>query len=357
MFFRKILQFPLVERIIGRDSETMHMVETLYRRGNRRERFLDIWCQRMLMIAAVVAVAVLSLAAGLCQAPPEDVIVGENFLQKKKEREQATFEVAVQTDKEVISQEITVDLSEGQEEKQEPAATPNPKEVLLSEIREAVQDAVSSQKERASDGTIALPQNVSGWQLTYRNPVPKKDFTSLYLSIVMLGMLPVLWRRQRQELMKERDRQLGLDYPELVNKCMLLLSAGLTVRGSMERIGEEYRQKVAEGRKTRYMYEEVLYTLQEMSHGMPETRAIENFGKRCRLLSYLRFSSLITQNIRKGSEGLIGLLEAESFDAFEKRKEQVKVMGETAGTKLLFPMVLMLGVVMVIIIVPAFMTM
>ena len=45
------------------------------------------------------------------------------------------------------------------------------------------------------------------------------------------------------------------------------------------------------------------------------------------------------------------------MEAFEKRKETVKRMGETAGTKLLLPMMLMLGVVMVIILVPAFMTM
>lgn len=66
---------------------------------------------------------------------------------------------------------------------------------------------------------------------------------------------------------------------------------------------------------------------------------------------------MMNQNIRKGSEGLIQLLEVEAIEAFEKRKEQVKVMGETAGTKLLLPMILMLGVVMVIIVIPAFMTM
>lgn len=353
---RKFLQFPYLESLLRRDSETMHMVETLHRRENKREKFLDIWCQRMQMLAVVVTVAVLSLASGLCQSPPEDVIVGENFLRKREGEEQASFEVAARTEEGIASQEITVDLSEEQEQT-EAVSTPNPEEVLLAEIREAVQDAVSTQKEGAKDGKITLPQTVSGKELSYRNLIPGKDFTSFYLSIVLLGILPVLWRHRRQELMKKRDKQLSLDYPELVSKCMLLLSAGLTVRGSMERIGEEYRLKISEGGETRYVYEEILYMLQEMGHGIPETKAIENFGKRCRLLSYLRFSSLITQNMRKGSAGLIELLEAESLDAFDKRKEQVKVMGETAGTRLLLPMILMLGVVMVIVIVPAFMTM
>ena len=41
----------------------------------------------------------------------------------------------------------------------------------------------------------------------------------------------------------------------------------------------------------------------------------------------------------------------------EQRRERVLQLGETAGTKLLFPMIIMLGLVMGIILVPAFMTM
>ena len=47
------------------------------------------------------------------------------------------------------------------------------------------------------------------------------------------------------------------------------------------------------------------------------------------------------------------LLEQESEDAFEERKNMAKKYAEEAGTKLLFPMILMLGIVIVIIMVPA----
>ena len=155
----------------------------------------------------------------------------------------------------------------------------------------------------------------------------------------------------------KRDEELLYDYPELVNKVMLLLCAGMTVRGCLERIGKEYAGRLKEGGKRRYVYEEVNYSCQEMENGMPESEAVEAFGKRCGQLCYFRFSSLLSQNIRKGSEGMLKLLETESMDAFEQRKEAVKQRGEKAGTKLLLPMVLMLGIVIAIIIVPAFMTM
>ena len=47
------------------------------------------------------------------------------------------------------------------------------------------------------------------------------------------------------------------------------------------------------------------------------------------------------------------LLEQEAQNAFEERKHAAKRYGEEAGTKLLFPMMLMLGIVMVILLVPA----
>jgi flagellar motor component MotA len=67
----------------------------------------------------------------------------------------------------------------------------------------------------------------------------------------------------------------------------------------------------------------------------------------------LKFSSLIVQNLKKGSRELVNLLELEAIDAFEERKNQAKKYGEEAGTKMLFPMVGMLVVVMGIIMFPA----
>ncbi len=47
------------------------------------------------------------------------------------------------------------------------------------------------------------------------------------------------------------------------------------------------------------------------------------------------------------------MLEKESVEAWDDRKRKAKVQGETATTKLLFPMILMLGVVMAIVMLPA----
>ena len=93
-----------------------------------------------------------------------------------------------------------------------------------------------------------------------------------------------------------------------------------------------------------------------MQCGIPEGQAIEEFGKRCQLQSYLKLSSLLEQNRRTGTKNLTKLLEQEMNGAWEQQKSMARRLGEEAGTKLLLPLMLMLVVVMVIIMVPAMMT-
>ena len=71
----------------------------------------------------------------------------------------------------------------------------------------------------------------------------------------------------------------------------------------------------------------------------------------------MRFASVVTQNLRKGAEGILAILEKEASDSLVERKQAALRRGEVAGTKLLFPMMIMLGLVMGIIMVPAFMSM
>ena len=123
------------------------------------------------------------------------------------------------------------------------------------------------------------------------------------------------------------------------------------------RLAQEYEEQRKKTGERRYAYEEICIIINEIQDGTPDIPAVEQFGKRCGIQPYLRFASIISQNLRKGSQGLIEILEQEALEAFDQRKQQALRMGETASTKLLFPMMIMLGLVMGIIMVPAFMSM
>lgn len=125
----------------------------------------------------------------------------------------------------------------------------------------------------------------------------------------------------------------------------------MNIRGAWQKIVDDY---VRFGKQKRYVHEEMLVSVRDMEHGMSEARAYELFGKRTGLLQYMKFCTLIVQNLRKGSDDLLRVLDYEAADAFRERKENAKALGEEAGTKLLLPMMLMLVVVFALILYAAF---
>lgn len=184
-----------------------------------------------------------------------------------------------------------------------------------------------------------------------------------YRGLLFLAATPVLaivvyYGRDRDlyQQVVDREEQMRVDYPEIVSSLALLLGAGMTVPNAWNKIARDYRRRREEGGGRRYAYEEMLLTIYEMESGVVQARAYERFGRRCRIPSYNKLSTMLSQNIRKGAANLPVLLKEEAADAFEERKHTARKLGEKAGTKLLVPMMMLLGITMVIIMVPAFKT-
>lgn len=239
---------------------------------------------------------------------------------------------------------------------------------VLSES-EYFRQALQKEVERADadsnhEATMELPKSVEGRSLVWNRPAENPFPALLALTLVLalctyLEMDSIVHQRAEQ-----RKNQLMLDYPDLMWKMTMLLGAGLSMKGVFSRISEEYqRQKKREEsksrrkkQKVRYVYEEVCSACYEMQSGVPEAEAYERFGKRCQLPEYIRLGSVLSQNLKKGSKGLTGLLEQEAETSLNDRKNHARKIGEQAGTKLLLPMILMLGIVLVILMVPAFLS-
>ncbi len=160
--------------------------------------------------------------------------------------------------------------------------------------------------------------------------------------------------RKLKEEIDRRNRQMLLDHPQLISKLMLYLGAGMTIRNSFRKIASRYAAERQEGGKFHYVYEEMLLICHELDSGVSEAAAYEHFAKRCRLPQYTKLSNILVQNMRKGSNSILDALRQEAENAFEERKNMARKLGEEAGTKLLLPMMLMLGIVMVLILIPAY---
>lgn len=224
--------------------------------------------------------------------------------------------------------------------------------------REQVMFALRKQVETANENTVEetamiLPSEVEGKEIDWREPQYSVLANCLLISI-LAALCAYLGKEQefRQEKAR-RQRQLIMDYPNLLFKMSMLLDAGLTMQNVFSKIAFEYRDR--EDKQVRYAYEEMLAACYEMKSGISEGQAYENFGRRCGETCYIRLGTTLAGNLQKGSQGLTRLLWDEAATAMDERRQLARKLGEEAGTKLLLPMVLMLMIVLVILMIPAVM--
>ena len=224
--------------------------------------------------------------------------------------------------------------------------------------REKMQKEIQKEAELLSENPsepLYLPQTLQGKEVRYRKTGTETGGIICVLSLILgLGVYPL--QKEKEKKQKELTRkEMQRDYPDIIQKLVLFLRAGFTIRKALEKIAEGYlRSKEKYHAKERSAYEEIVRTCREMQGGIYEAEAYERFGTRCGISQYKILSVLLVQNLKKGNQNLLELLEREEAVAEDERKRSAKVRGEEASTKLLLPMVLQLIVVLMILMIPAF---
>lgn len=220
-------------------------------------------------------------------------------------------------------------------------------------LRSRIEDLLHVQEERTgSEEAMVLPDSVESEPIVWREIIEDSSGYLLLLVLFTAGFLYWGAGRELDRQLDRRKRELLLDYPEIVNKLALYMGAGMTIRNAFVKMGEDYKKQQKERR--RYVYEEILITCNELQSGRSESESYDHFGRRCQVPVYMKLCTLLSQNIRKGSNDLMQMLRLEADNAFAERKNLAKKLGEEAGTKLLLPMMMMLCIVMVIIMIPAY---
>ena len=259
--------------------------------------------------------------------------------------------------KEGVSVIVTAVLEyEGMQIKEQIPVRVYPKEQTREEkIKERLSVLIEENKEKTKMNTyLELPQFIDQKEIVWKESSTGKIATMA--GLWLLVFLGVLWGKDRNihKKYEERNKQLLLEYSEFVSKLQILICSGMSVRNSFIRLGKDYERRKEQGGKQKYVYEELLVVIRKMESGMSEAEAYDCFAKRCDLICYKKLMSIILQNVRKGTEGLKESLLTETKNAFEERKQSARRMGEEAGTKLLFPMMIMMGIVLMIIVIPAY---
>lgn len=213
--------------------------------------------------------------------------------------------------------------------------------------------AEAEQESRESE-SFALPAEVGGHAIQWER---QRDMRWLY--VVLLGAAAAVcleWRERESVKKAEREKtdRLMFEYPRMVEQMALLLGSGMTILYAWERMLSADRQISGGSEKEEDGYlAEMRITYREIREGCGEREAYERFGKRIGLLPYRRFAAILSQNLTKGTRDVRELLAKEADGALELRRNHAKKLGEEAGTKLLFPMLLMFVLILLVLLFPA----
>jgi len=217
-------------------------------------------------------------------------------------------------------------------------------EMIVAEINEKINADLS-------DTTVQIPEKVDedieiSWFTKEKSKLPFIVLIALMFGAVLIYYFNM---KNKEKLDEHKDR-IKMDFPEMLNKLVLLVGAGTTVSTAMDKIISDYKL----GNEKRSLYEELI-TLNESIYGdkkMSYEEAYEAFAKRCMVPEAIRFAALMIQHEKTGSSNLVSMLKLFSTEAWQERKRIAERRGKMAENKLLVPILLMFLAILIIVLMP-----
>jgi uncharacterized protein YjbJ (UPF0337 family) len=225
-------------------------------------------------------------------------------------------------------------------------------DVLLNSLENELEKI---DKESRNNQYLVLPTTINNQPISWHLP-QNYDFIGILILGVVVALLYFISEGQKKkEAIKQKKEQMLIDYPKVIETFALFIGAGMTPRTAWFKMAEMYL-KQREEKGIRYVYEEMIFTMYEIKGGKVEGLCYEDFGNRIGITYYKKFGAMLAGNVKKGAKGMTQQLRSQAEDAREERKNNAKRLGDEVGTKLMLPMFLMLGVALIIVILPAFMS-
>lgn len=228
---------------------------------------------------------------------------------------------------------------------------------LAKEWQLAVEEVLQNiQNDTRHEESFLLPDQINGHQIRWSRQAAD---SSGYFWILCLISSVVIYQAKDIRLQKEvekRHKQLLWEYPQFINKLALYMATGITLKAAWGKMVASYKMNERKKHKKVLIYEEMTISYYELENGREEGDIFYRFGIRCHDAKYRKIAGLLCANLHKGNDKLLHMMQAEAELALEERKQNARRFGEEANVKLLLPMTMMLGIVMLIIMIPAYAT-
>ena len=209
-----------------------------------------------------------------------------------------------------------------------------------------------SENEQRGEGAWILPESFQGDTLHVY--AVEKDYTVLILAGLVLVTTVAVWLGQDYDLHMERQKrraEFQNEYISFVESLSMYISSGLTLQATMQNCMRDYVKRKPSGHLLRAALEEFQ---RDLGNGCSFPEAMDSFAHKADNAEYRHLTGMLGQGILNGSQGLSRALEQEVEKAREEKRRQSKIKGEQVSTALIGPMMLQLGIIIALIMIPAF---
>lgn len=220
-------------------------------------------------------------------------------------------------------------------------------EMLASDIRAYLEE---SEKSGRYERIWNLPDEIDGRKIRWE--YRSEDNSGMIMGLFTLVTV-IIYAASGKDLSSQTEKRrenMRKTYPKILRQLSLYVGAGMTTKAAFMRIVSD----ASSSGITDAVYEEMRSACHEMDQGIGEAECYERFGNRTGLGEYIKLAGMLSQNLRRGDANFRLRLKTEADMAMKERILQARKTGEEAQTKLLVPMIMMLAVVMVMIMIPAF---
>lgn len=256
-----------------------------------------------------------------------------------------------------IPVEFTVTLIYGEQSRKQTFSLivfPKPQTELEMQFAGVIEEIEKKDKAASYEDGFWVPSVVKGVSVKSLDENGIQAYHVWLFGIVVGALLLIREKEEERTSIRRKKEELLRLYPWFVNQLNLMLGAGMQIKNIFRKMVCEYDEK-KDATNQKVLMDELKIACRSFDVGIHETQVYYRLGRRIGIPCYIKLMTLLEQNIKRGSKGIMNMLEHEEIMALEERKNLAKKLGEEAGTKLLGPMMLLLTIILLIIMLPAFM--
>lgn len=175
---------------------------------------------------------------------------------------------------------------------------------------------------------------------------------AIALVAVLVAVVSVLQLYQgTKSALAQRKRAMLTELPKLLTQLTLLVGAG-------ESVLQSFIKCIKSKQDSKHpLYVEWREAVIELNNGASFASVIEKLNRNCALQQMSMLTTILLLNVRKGGEHFISSVQELNLSLWESRKTVARLKGEEASSKMIFPLVGILLLLMVLVVAPAVMMM